>query len=37
MEKAIIKSIKKLEGSYAFAVVNEENPDQLIAAKKEVH
>ena len=34
MEKAIIKSIKKLEGSYAFAVVNEENPDQLIAAKK---
>ncbi|MHC1725440.1 MAG: glutamine--fructose-6-phosphate transaminase (isomerizing) [Syntrophobacteraceae bacterium] len=33
--QAVRNTLKKLKGSYAVVIVNEEAPDQLIAAKKE--
>lgn len=34
-EEAVRCTIKKLRGSYAVVIINEEEPDRLIAAKKE--
>ncbi|MFH1429774.1 MAG: glutamine--fructose-6-phosphate transaminase (isomerizing), partial [Candidatus Margulisiibacteriota bacterium] len=34
MESAVIKTMKVLEGSYAFVIINEDNPNQLLAARK---
>jgi glucosamine--fructose-6-phosphate aminotransferase (isomerizing) len=33
--EAIIKSTKKIKGSYAFAVISSDNPDTIIATRKE--
>ena len=34
-QQAVRNTLKKLKGSYALVIVNEEEPDQLVAAKKE--
>ncbi|MFC1478366.1 glutamine--fructose-6-phosphate transaminase (isomerizing) [Candidatus Margulisiibacteriota bacterium] len=34
MESAVLKTMKTIEGSYAFVMVNEDNPNQLLAARK---
>ena len=34
-EEAVIKSLKRIEGSYALVILNEQEPDKLIAVRKE--
>ncbi|MFA5929218.1 MAG: class II glutamine amidotransferase, partial [Candidatus Margulisiibacteriota bacterium] len=33
-EKAVLETMRTLEGSYAFAVISTDHPDQLLAARK---
>ena len=34
LEESVLKTMKTIDGSYAFVVINEANPQQLIAARK---
>ena len=34
MEKSVLETMKAIDGSYAIVVINEDNPNQLIAARK---